>query len=100
MLDDPAEGLKQRKSAKALDWVEGPDKTYFKGEFGDSFWMLDHGRLIIAIGSGLDGIRISLSESMGGYEGTAVNYSDGPMPPGTKPETYEVKLHPVTCPRP
>ena len=100
LLDDPAEGLKQRKSAKALDWVEGPDKTYFKGEFGDSFWMFDRDRLIIAIGSGLDSIRISLSESMGGYEGTAENHSDGPMLPGTKPDTYEVKLQPVTCPSP
>jgi hypothetical protein len=100
LLDKPAEGFVQRKSAKALDWIEGPDKTYFKGESGDSFWMFDNDRLIITIGSGFDGIRISLSESMGGYEGTAENHSDGPMQPGTKPDTYEVKLQPVTCPGP
>jgi len=90
----------QRKSAKALDWTEGPDKTYFKGEFGDSFWKLDNGRLIIMIANGFDGIRVSLTKSAGGYEGTAENRSDVPLPPGSKPDTYEVKLQPVTCPRP
>ena len=102
--DKPLTGLLAEifpnQEVKPIDWIDGPDKTQFQGEYGISYWVFHENHLRINIGDGFSGISLALDapDSEGNFKGIVMYHADVPAPPGTEHPNSDIQLTATPCP--